>query len=50
MKKNSNSQSHIFRKRVRKVIISVWRSEGLVKGGDETSGRGRKLKMRSEVY
>jgi hypothetical protein len=43
-------KSHIFRKRVRKVIISeVRRSEGFWKRGDEMSKSAGKLKMRSEV-
>ena len=43
-------KSHIFRKRVRRVIISeVRRSEGFWKHGDEMSKSERKLKTGSEV-
>jgi hypothetical protein len=46
----SPCKSHIFRKRVRKVIIGeVRRSEGFWKHGDETSKSEGKLKMGSEV-
>jgi hypothetical protein len=38
----------VFRKRIRKVIISE-ESEGVLKGGDETSKSGVKRKMGSKV-